>query len=176
MADGTAAADTAFKALQFWPPVAADTFRDSLAKLASGLAIIACWDRGQPRGLLVSSVTGLSTEPPRMLFCVRKAASAHDALLRAETVSLSILADDDRLEAERFSRSDLTEGRFGPEAWRLVSGEPPAHKSALVALAGPVRSRIDAGSHTVFILDVSTAQARDGEPLLYFQRDFRKLA
>jgi flavin reductase len=37
-----------------------------------------------PRGLLVSSITGLSVDPPRFLFCVRKEASSHDALLAAD--------------------------------------------------------------------------------------------
>ena len=46
---------------------------------------------------------------------------------------------------------------------------------SLATFAGPVRSRIDGGTHTIFILNVTTARARDADPLLYFERTFRKL-
>ena len=151
------------------------TFRDGLAKLASGVAIVACWADGQPRGLLVSSLTGLSTQPPRLLFCVRKAASAHDALLRAGSVSVSLLDEADGEEAERFSTSARAGERFHPGGWRLDPQAPPERRNSLAAFAGPVRSRIDGGTHTIFILDVTRAQARDADPLLYFERAFRKL-
>ena len=161
--------------VRLWPPADPATFKDGLARLASGVAVAACWADGQPRGLLVSSLTGLSTEPPRVLFCVRKAASSHDALLGAEAISLSILATDHAAEADRFSRSDLAQQRFG-KAWRLNPVEPPTLTDALVSLAGPVHCRIDAGTHTVFILDVSVTDSRAAAPLVYFERGFEALA
>jgi flavin reductase (DIM6/NTAB) family NADH-FMN oxidoreductase RutF len=174
MADGTAASS---EAARDWTPQPADevVFRNGLAKLASGVAIVACWADGQPRGLLVSSLTGLSTQPPRILFCVRKAAGAHDALLRAESVSLSLLDHEDVDEAERFSSSARASERFNRSGWRLDRNQPPERLGSLATFAGPVRSRIDGGSHTIFILDVTAARARDADPLLYFERAFRKL-
>ena len=181
MADGNpAAAHTppdleAGQVVRLWPPAEAAAFKDGLARVASGVAVVACWSDGRPRGLLVSSLTGLSTEPPRILFCVRKAAAAHQALLGAESISLSILAAEQRHEAERFSRFELAEQRFG-SPWRLDPMAPPSLPDALVSLAGPVHCRIDAGTHTVFILDVSVAQAQPGEPLVYFERGYEALA
>lgn len=179
MADGTAAAaqlpEDACEVVRLWPPVDEVAFRDGLAKLASGVAIVACATDDGPRGLLVSSLTGLSSDPPRILFCIRKAAGAHGALLKADAVSLSILADGDGLEAERFSRSDLASERFGAD-WSLEPQSPPEYREALVSLSGPVCCRIDAASHTIFILDVSAARTRNGDPLVYFERDFRTLA
>ena len=161
--------------VRLWPPAEPAAFKDGLARLASGVAVAACWADGRPRGLLVNSLTGLSTEPPRVLFCVRKAASSHDALLAAEALSLSILASDHTAEADRFSRSDLADERFG-SAWRLNPVEPPALTDALVSLSGPVHCRIDAGTHTVFILDVSVSDSRPAAPLVYFDRGFEALA
>ena len=174
MADGTTAA---VQGASPWLRPAADevVFRNGLAKLASGVAIVACWADGQPRGLLVSSITGLSTQPPRLLFCVRKAAAAHAPLLRAEQISVSLLHHGDREEAERFSESGRAHERFGDDGWRLDPEAPPERRDSLAVFSGPVRSRIDGGTHTIFILDVSTANAKDGDPLLYFERDFRRL-
>lgn len=160
---------------RLWPPAEAEAFKTGLARLASGVAVVSCWSGDQPRGLLVSSLTGLSTEPPRVLFCVRKAASAHGALLAASSIGLSILAADDEREALRFSSSDLAHERFG-DGWRTTPQRPPLLKDALVALSGQVHCRIDAGSHTIFILNVTHAEARDGAPLVYFDRRFGQLA
>jgi len=160
-----------------WTPSPADevAFRNGLAKLASGVAIVACWADGQPRGLLVSSLTGLSTQPPRILFCVRKAAGAHDALLKAEFISVSLLGETDLEEAERFASGERAQERFSDGKWTLDPEAPPERRDALAAFRGPVRVRMDGGTHTVFILDISDAKARDADPLLYFERDFRRL-
>lgn len=180
MADGSAqasqVADDVCDVVRLWPPVDEVAFREGLAKLASGVAIVACSTPDGPRGLLVSSLTGLSSDPPRILFCVRKAAGAHQALLGAEAVSLSVLAAADTREAERFSRSDLAAERFDPAVWSLAAQSPPEYGAAMVSLSGPICCRIDAASHTIFILDVSSARARQGDPLVYFERGFRGLA
>ncbi len=52
---------------------------------------------------------------------------------------------------------------------------PPSLPDALVSLSGPIHCRIDAGTHTVFILDVSVAQAKPGAPLVYFERGYEAL-
>ncbi len=150
-------------------------FRDAMARLASGVAIVACLDRGQPRGLLVSSLTSLSLEPPRMLFCVRKAAGSHDALRQAHRCSLSILSDQDAEEAERFSAPGRATERFAADDGRLGAGSPPVYARALVGLTGLISGGADAGSHSVFFLDIETVEARDATPLVYFDRAFRTL-
>jgi flavin reductase (DIM6/NTAB) family NADH-FMN oxidoreductase RutF len=151
-------------------------FRDAMAQLAGGVAVVACLDAGAPRGLLVSSLVSLSIEPPRMLFCVQKRAPSHPALLRAERCSLAILGHDDVEEAQRFSTRSRAAERFSPGAWRLQLGEPPHYAAALVNVTGRISNRMDAGSHSVFVLDVEAIHRRDGEPLVYFGRSYRTLS
>ena len=150
-------------------------FRDAMAQLAGGVAIVSCWDGAAPSGLLISSITALSTEPPRMLFCVRKAASAHGALLRGARCGLAVLSEHDRLEADRFSRSDRKAERFGADRWALESPAPPRLRRSLIGLDGVISHRIDAGTHTIFITDIYEVRLENHRPLIYFDRDFRKL-
>ena len=96
------------------PSVDATAFREAMARLASGVAVVACWDGETPRGLLVSSLTALSTQPPRVLFCVGKTASSHAALLAAQDCSLNLLSDEDQGVAERRRRGlDIRRGNEG---------------------------------------------------------------
>lgn len=110
-----------------------------------------------------------------MLFCVRKAAGAHGPLLLADRCSLSVLAEHDGDEAERFSTPERAAERFASADWRLRPGEPPVYEGALIGLAGLISQRIDAGSHSVFILDIEAVQTRDAQPLVYFDRAYRAL-
>ena len=151
-------------------------FKNAMARLAVGVGVAACWgDDGAPIGLLVSSIAALSAEPPRILFCVQKSVRSHNALFRSRRLSLNILAEDDRAEAERFSNAERVIERFNPAVWDLDPGAPPRHRAALVALAGVIAHRMDAGTHTVFILNVQDVDARDAPPLVYFDRRYASI-
>ena len=151
------------------------TFRQAMARLAGGVAVVACQGADGPAGLLVSSLVTLSVDPARILFCVRKEAAAHRHLARANDVSISVLADHDREEAERFSTRDLAPARFDPARWTLASNAPPALSGALISLRGRREQLIDAGSHSMFIVRVREAASQAHQPLVYFARGFRSL-
>jgi len=158
------------------PPIDPEAFKAALARLASGVAIVSCWDGSTPRGLLVSSITGLSVDPPRYLFCVRKEASCHDALARSERCGVAILAEHDQAEALRFSGSSLSDERFAPESWRLTDEAAPSYRGGLSTTAGTIDQRIDAGTHTIFIVTATSLVLAPGQPLVAHDRSFQRLA
>ncbi len=151
-----------------------DALRDALARLASGLTLIACWDGATPKGLAATSLIGLSVAPPRLLFSVRHEASAHDALLRAEHFSATVLASEDQAEAERFGRSGAE--RFNSPDWRLDDPFAPRFLGGLAQFDLRAEHRIGAESHTIFIAEVLDVSTRPGAPLVYFERSFSGLA
>lgn len=154
----------------------AEDFKDAMAQLAVGVGVAACWSHsGAPVGLLVSSIAAVSATPPRILFCVQKTVRSHGALFRARQISLNILAESDRAEAERFSSAARVLERFDPDVWSLDNHEPPRHRAALVGLTGTVAHRMDAGTHTVFILNVGDVSIRPAGPLVYFDRRYASL-
>lgn len=158
------------------PGQMANAFRDALSRLASGVAVASCWEGQTPRGLLVSSLIGLSPEPPRVLFCVAKTATSHRAFLAAESCGLSVLADAQARDARAFARSDQTAQRFTSGGWRLDYPRPPRLADALATFEATIAERRDAGTHTILIAEVSALAVADGAPLLYFRRAFRSLA
>jgi hypothetical protein len=140
------------------PTDAASTvdFKEVLAHLASGVAIISCWDGRTPRGLLVSSIIGLSVEPPRFLFCVRKEAGCHDALQIGARMRSSP-ARRDGLGRGLALRQLLPVERYAPERWSL-SRRCPARPTA-AAWPTPrcrIDSVADADSHSIFIVSRRT--------------------
>jgi flavin reductase (DIM6/NTAB) family NADH-FMN oxidoreductase RutF len=168
-----------FDASTGWSPAPAEPhrFKDVLANLASGVAIVSCWDGDTPRGLLVSSITGLSIDPPRFLFCVRKEAASHEAFLRAETCGVAILSSHDRDEAGRYGSSSRINERFAPARWSLTPGLPPTFLGGLSRAICTVDRSIDAETHSILIV---TAQdivlTPDTAPLVAFTGALHSLA
>ncbi len=151
-------------------------FIDTAARLAGAVSIVAGQDEAGPFGLVVSSLTVLSVEPARVLFCIRKAASCYTRLLASQTLSLAVLGAEDEDEATAFSKRSGLAPRFASDRWRLEEARPPRFDGGLVSLEGEVFQRISAASHTIFILNVERSHHEDLEPLLYFNRSFRRLA
>ncbi len=145
-------------------------FKEVLAHLASGVAIVSCWDGDTPRGLLVSSITGLSVEPPRFLFCVRKEAASHDALRAASEIGVALLGAADEEEALRFASATHAAERFSPDRWRLSADAPPAYRAGLAAARCAIDSALDAGSHTIFVGRASHYTLAPGPPLVAWNR------
>ena len=158
------------------PPVDLGAFKDALAKLASGVAIVSCWDGATPRGLLVSSITGLSVEPPRFLFCVRKEASSHDALLAAGACGIAILAADDEAEALCFASPAQAHERFTDPRWDLAKPHAPRLHAGLTSAACVIDQTIDAGGHTVVLVTATHLTVRPGAPLVAYDRGLRTLS
>ncbi|CAN5179880.1 flavin reductase family protein [soil metagenome] len=163
------------------PPVDLAAFKDALARLASGVAIISCWDNSSqegvtPRGLLVSSITGLSVDPPRFLFCVRKEASSHDALLAAGACGVAILAAGDEAEALRFASPAQAHERFTDPRWDLGKPAAPRLHAGLTSAACVIDQAIDAGGHTVVLVTATHLTVRPGAPLVAYDRGLRTLS
>ena len=147
-------------------------FKEVLAHLAGGVAIISCWEGETPRGLLVSSITGLSVEPPRFLFCVRKEAGCHDALIKASECGIVLLAQHDQEEARRYASFARAPERFSPERWDLAASAPPAYRGGLARTRCGVNNVIDAGTHSILVVTAEESALSPARPLVAWNRGF----
>jgi flavin reductase (DIM6/NTAB) family NADH-FMN oxidoreductase RutF len=157
------------------PALDVAAFKAAMGHLASGVALVA-WGGAEPKGILVSSLTVLSTQPARVLFGVEKSQPQHGALLAAQRCSISLLGEGDEDEAQRFSGDEPQSSRFASGRWRIANDSPPQLTDSLVRLDGFIDQRIDADSHSLFIIRVGSAVVRHETPLVFFDRAFRRLA
>ena len=149
-------------------------FKDALSQWASGVAVATCTVDGVAWGLTVSSFTSLSLHPPRVLFCLNKANRSSAQFLKADTAAINVLAEADDDVARRFSGQFGAADRFSPSDWDLTPDSPPRFRRSLATFDGRIRSRIEAGSHDVVIIDVKAVDTAVGRPLLYHARGYRR--
>ncbi len=152
-------------------------FRRALGTFATGVTIITVDQDGEVHGMTANAFASVSLEPLLVLVCVDHRARTHAHLHAKKRFGINVLAEDQRAVSEYYARS--TETHQHPEeagayfdCTRL--GTPVLH-GALAYLECRLHSAQPAGDHTIFIAEVEEAMVRDGEPLLFYRGEYRKI-
>src|SRR6185369_14980846 len=80
------------------------TFKDVFSHLASGVCVVTFWRDGRLHGFTATSVTSVSLNPLRVLFCVSQASESHSCLASGSVIGISILNAEQRALSDRFAR------------------------------------------------------------------------
>jgi flavin reductase len=158
-------------------PISSDDFRNGMRRLAGGVCILTSEHNGQPAGLTATAVTSLSVDPPRLLACVNKKASAYPVIEQSKTLCVNVLTAEEVSFARRFA--GMVPGvagadRFAEGLWCEPEGGAPALKSALVSFQCRIAETVPASTHVILICDVMgvvLGQA-DAMPLIYVNGQF----
>lgn len=154
-----------------------DQFKLGMRRLASGVSLITTVADGTRHGLVATSVTSVSTDPPSLLVCVNRNASAHDHIAQAGILCVNLLAETDQTTAARFSSSIDREKRFEKGDWQLLETGAPALATALASFDCRIERTVSHGSHTIFICKVAKTHVWEVElsPLVYLDGRYRNI-
>ena len=151
-------------------------FKKGMRHLAASVCLITTRHGAERGGLTATAVCSVSAEPPQLLVCVNRDASAHPLIVASRIFAVNVLAPCHRPIAERFAGMDGVEGdaRFVDLGdWRtLQTGAPVLHGCPVTFDCKVVNTTV-AGTHTIVIgeiLDVALDAAN--LPLLYAQGAF----
>jgi len=155
-------------------PISKQEFRRVLGHFAAGVTVITTvGDDGKPYGLTATAFTSVSLEPPLVLVCVDKRAESHPHFHASRIFAVNFL----RADQQEVSRGFAVSGgdKFsGVEMRQGVTGAP-----VLAGVLGHLECRTtdvcEGGDHTIFIGQVESADATEGEPLLYFKGAYGKI-
>jgi flavin reductase (DIM6/NTAB) family NADH-FMN oxidoreductase RutF len=148
-------------------------FKSGMRRLAAGVSIITTAGTDGPHGLTATAVCSVSVEPPTLLCCVNRGASAHDWIHTSGVLAVSFLSEDDRDLATRFSGADTREARFTQGRWITLSTGSPILETALAGFDCRIISVTDSATHSVFFAEVIDAyQGTAMAPLLYFDGSY----
>jgi len=153
------------------------TFRSTLARWASGVSVVTSLYEGQRVGITASSFTSVSLEPPRILICVAKRLFTHRVIEESRIFAVNILTTEQLEWGMRFAGLlPEQEDRFhGIVTTTAVTGAP-LFPNVLGWVDCRLACAYDGGDHTIFVGQVEAAHsAAQGDPLLYFSRQWRQL-
>ena len=158
-------------------PISAEAFRDALRHFPMGVTVVTIRAGGVRHGLTVSSFASVSVEPPLVTAMIDHGHVAHALLGEPGAVfAVNILAEEQREISERFAWGP-DDRRFEIGRWGEAVTGAPVLADALAWLDCSVYSRLDAGTHTLWVGRVeASAVPRSGDaPLVYWNRAYRRL-
>jgi flavin reductase (NADH)/cob(II)yrinic acid a,c-diamide reductase len=132
-------------------------------------------ESGRRTGLTVTAVCSLSDDPPSLLVCVNRNASAHPRIREEGCFGVSFLANEHMALALTFSGQKGVDGddRFAFGRWATAVTGAPVLEDALVSFDCALREAFETKTHSVFIGDVRDVGFRpDARPLVYLRSAF----
>lgn len=160
------------------PVAGSGDYKRGMRRLASGVAAITTEFRGERFGLLSTSVTSVSAEPPVLLACIGITTSSHDPIVNSGRFCVNLLQQGDEDVAERFSSSQHRDSRFLGREWTVLTTRAPALVGCLASFDCAVIRSIAAGTHTVFFASVVDIRLWSDavDPLMYWDGAYRTAA
>jgi flavin reductase (DIM6/NTAB) family NADH-FMN oxidoreductase RutF len=145
------------------------SLRDVMRRLVGGVSVITCGVGDDRTGLTVTSVTSLSVEPPTMLFCINRNASAWPVIRRHRHFCVNILAEHHRAVADRFAGRGGVKGveRYAGARWVTLATGASALEDALAAIDCEVEETIERHSHAIVIGAAKRFRIGDGDALAH---------
>lgn len=153
--------------------VGKQVFRDVVGRFASGVTVITTSAGGHQFGTTASAMSSLSLDPPMLLICLNRTSSTQAAVLESGTFAVNILSDGQEALAGQFARKG--DDKFAGVSVRHGDTGAPLLDGSLATLECRTVETVTGGTHTVFLAEVLTAEARDLDPLTYFRGRFGRL-
>ncbi|HEY1864833.1 MAG TPA: flavin reductase family protein [Roseiarcus sp.] len=163
------------------PPLAPEvgTFKHAMRRLVGGVSVITAGTGESRTGLTVTSAHSLSIDPPMMLVCVNRDASAWPVIRREGRFCVNVLDARHRHIADRFTGRDGVKGvdRYEGARWRRFSAGALGLEDALAVIDCPVEELLERHSHGIIIGAVQSIHIGAGrEALVYGHRRYRSLS
>jgi flavin reductase (DIM6/NTAB) family NADH-FMN oxidoreductase RutF len=155
-----------------------DLFRSGMRELAGAVRVITIGEGEDRTGLTATSVTSLSVEPPSLLVCVNRSASAWPALRRHGAFAVNLLRAHHAMIADRFAGRHGLKGpaRYDGASWLRLATGAPILEDALAAFDCEVEETIERHSHAIVIGRVVAVRlAKQADPLIYRRGAFEGL-
>lgn len=153
-------------------------FKDVMARIATGVAVITTADERGFHGVTVSSFGPLSLDPPLLYACILRGIQSHDMLAVAGGYVVNVLAREHTFFAEQFSgQTPLADPQFNRVPHHLGESGVPRIDGCISWIECVPWAQYPGGDHTIFVGEISELSLGDADdPLVYFDREFVELS
>ena len=150
------------------PASVAELFRDTMAGLCAGVAVLTARRQdARPCGLVATSVSAFSAAPPSVLTSIGHQSRCHHALAECDHFGVHVLEARQERLAHLFA--SLSEDKFDGIDWEWDQDVP--HIGGTTAYLRCRRSALfELYDHSILIGDIVGGRRDPGPPLVYFDR------
>ncbi|MGY4474559.1 flavin reductase family protein [Bradyrhizobium sp. USDA 3364] len=159
--------------------VDAQSFKQAMRHCAGAVALVTVGrEPGKRTGLTVTSACSLSDNPPSVLVCVNRNASAHARILEERHFVINFLNEEHALLALTFSGQKGVNGddRFSFGRWTTGATGAPVLEDAVAAFDCVLSQELETKTHSIFIGEVQHVRAvTTVDPLIYLRSSFQSV-
>jgi flavin reductase (DIM6/NTAB) family NADH-FMN oxidoreductase RutF len=150
--------------------------KQAMRGLAQSVVVVTTAMRGERHAMAATAVCPVSMEPPSMLFCINRAASAHGILARGASFCINLLATRHEDLARLCSGPVKGEERFESGAFGMDEEGVPFLLDAQASIRCVQDGCTSYGTHDVFFGRVGHVRIGDTiEPLVYVNGGYVRL-
>jgi flavin reductase (DIM6/NTAB) family NADH-FMN oxidoreductase RutF len=153
--------------------------RNTLRYWASGVSVVTTSNGSQRQGMTVSAFNSLSIDPPMILVCLSKDANTAQLIQTTRHFAVNVLGQDHAEISNRFAgrvpNLDKDE-RFNGIATRTEITGSPILETAIAWLDCRIHQQHDGNTHWIIVGEVLATGQNPSQPLLYFDRDYRRMS
>ena len=143
-----------------------------MRRFATGVSIVTTALDGRIHGFTVNAFASVSAQPPTVLICVNRIATAHPLIAASQRFCVNVLSLEQRALAERFAGGE-PRSRFEGVTYTIGPSGSPVLDGTVAHVDCAVTEELTASTHTIFLGKVLDAGSRDVAPLGYFDREYR---
>ena len=151
-------------------------FKDALKLWASGVSVVTANSSDGEVGMTATSFASVSMDPPQILVCINDSAETGVAILEDKKFAINILTTAQEQVSNQFAGGSSMQERFANVVWHKGELGLPVFDEALASLECTVVQQVRAGTHWIVIGEIQSTQCQSGDPLLYFNSSYRKVA
>lgn len=157
-------------------PISGDVYKQIGRSAAGAVSVVAAYDRSTDKlvGLTVSSFVTLSFDPPLVMFSIQHDADSYASMVSSKAFGVSLLSHVQTDVSALFARKGSEKAQAVVEAG--VKLHVPLIPGALAHIECLTSQIFMSGDHAIVIGLVEEARTRDGQPLLYFARQYGTFA
>jgi flavin reductase (DIM6/NTAB) family NADH-FMN oxidoreductase RutF len=156
--------------------VEAERYRDAMRRVPAAVTIVTSLLDREANGLTATAVCSVTADPPQVLVCVNREATAQALIARSRRFVVNFLSEEHEERARRFSQPKLpAQDRFAGISWVVMATGSPAMADAIVALDCRVNTDMICGTHAIYVANVVDVRVDNAAPLLYRAGEFCRL-
>jgi len=157
------------------PVVSADDFKAAMRALPAGISAISTGDGEHVAGMIVSSLTSVSAEPPMVGFFAQQTASTRHALLHYGHFVANVLGEEHAQVIQNFLHQPQGQARFSQGDWVTNAQGAPVLPDALASMECGIVCTKTLGSHDLIVGKVRKTTCRPAQPVVNFNAATHRL-
>jgi flavin reductase (DIM6/NTAB) family NADH-FMN oxidoreductase RutF len=151
-----------------------DGFKEVMSRWATGISVITTAYEGEWRGITANSFASVSIEPLLISMSVSKSLHTLEVFQKSGIFAVNVLKESQLDWGMRFAGMipEFNENRFDGLGATLSKNGSPLLPDVLGWMDCKIYQTIDVGASVLFLGEVTDAYSVDGEPLVYFHRQW----